>query len=349
MKFDISYLGLFTSLIDVNSFYDKDYKIKDEYFSGFLKQNNNFSKISGIDMIGYIDPQLVFNSYIFLKGQKYEYPYFDDLNNYIEENLNCDFIKSGVASLNPEDNYYGIYLSELSKYTYEKQQMIPFMLQQYRVYEEKFSSKVDSDSLRNIYFTAVSLRELGQNIEKLGIKQETVNSITDYFSNLKYTGNIDEQQKNLSDFYYSYSLLNLVKVNISDTIISKVYKSISKYNIESSDNIDMLFYLYYLLDNIHNSQEISAIKDKISIKFDALCFNSEGNSKFIGRTLSIDDMYKALRIIDDTSGLTPNKKQKIREYLFSSIKKRHIEVFEFSNESTTLRAVYYAYLISRLC
>lgn len=200
-----------------------DYYISDKGFLDLGIENDRF----------FIDP---LNIYVLLDLFEYcgeEFPFYDELHSRIIYESKSGFLKNYGVNINVIDNYYGLALSNLIDFEYDKEKsknLINEFLSMYLSNPELVSFY----EVLNLYFLVMSMNEFDEELELNEYETETISkSIVSYLENINYnSGSID---KNLVGIQYSLEILGLLETNLP----LEVHSGLTRYleTIKSEDVI----------------------------------------------------------------------------------------------------------------
>lgn len=287
---------------DLNNIFMHEFNIPNNILNS-ISSIYSFQDISGFNLLGYVDSQILNNSLLLFKNNNKSFPFINELNDYLSDQITSMFNKTGHIELNIEDNYYGVKLANITKYPYDKNKVLNKLSSDIN----KFSNKdivVSLDDLENLYYLLLTLKELDMNTKNFKhIRPQLISSLNqiDY-----YNSNLDSNS--LNDIYYGLNTIVLLDGEISDNIKDncKNYINILLENNDIYSNVICLklYYISSLLDidfsnnvadkinkNINRLKNSSGYMQSISNESPQLLATAEiVLFKTLTKTLSNDDV-----------------------------------------------------------
>jgi hypothetical protein len=331
---------LLNSLLEISDFFDYKPIISTKIIEKL--QETLFS----YDFFPTVEPQVLSYALKITQYFNVNFKYLDQVKEYVNDSIQSNFNKYGVAKFNNEENYFGIALANEVGFSYDKNKMNQFLKGLLKRNFEENSTINNHEKLVYVYFLIKSFIQLGNKLEpsQSQLLQESINT---YLSNLQVNDNT-VLTSNLKDFKMGFELLNNQKLKIIDNTISNGDTLIEKLNNDKGIYSSITcVYLYDLIKNTSSQKKYSNIISEISISLDNLKINYGFKNSTKSEKMDIISTYLGNNFIYESSGLSVEGKKNIKKLLNDEIIKNS-EDLEINKDNKNLTTIYYAVLLSTL-
>ncbi|MEN6313580.1 MAG: hypothetical protein ABFD25_04945 [Clostridiaceae bacterium] len=323
------------ALIDINGYFGNEFVIDNDYLDVLFKQQSCFEGTGLVDESFSVEPNYLYTLLEICNKCGYNYPYITQLNEYINNTVECEFKKYGNCNLNIIDNYYGIALSNTFGFQYDKERVKKRLSDWFITMVGGGSSIESGKKLADMFYLLLSYKELNIPILK---KNEIYSSVEKFL--FEFTFNPETLDDDITYIRIGLELINLINKDPSRELINKMNYYISKIDIESFNSVNITE--LYLIDKYVNHNKanpfiVQKTEDMLNQLYQNGGYVTTADNK-IGQ--NIGSTFKAFNVKKEMSSISQEEQKELKNFLNSL----HLDnyIFKFSSTIPTpdLRTIY---------
>jgi hypothetical protein len=345
---DIYGVTVLNSLIEINNFFGTTYKINSQLINK-IQKNTNFLKQNYITEDGFIyEPQHVFFLYKILNDSNSSSSFISQFHNVVDSAINERFVRTTTPVMKTYDNFYGIVLSDISGFPYNKDKV---MLLTQNLYKDLIISK-DKILTRQDFISTFYLIQI-YNYYKIPIPEtdEIIKRVDNYLLKLNYS-DLNAFQSNIKDLNIGLELIHFLKGNVSSLLKDETLQFINKINknselqpVFSSIYVTDVYKILFYLDETKNHPNLVI---KINDTINKLYYEHGYRAKTNGDLPDILSTFKVFEVLNLMKKINSNQINSLALFLQNSIDKNGEIHLSSGNDFTDLRVYYCAYNLLKI-
>lgn len=334
-------VSVITSAIDISKFFTNDQvSIKDSYLKGLFAKNNTFAGSGYEGNVYTIQPLYVYDVVKICQYANLKYPYSEDLRAYIIDQIKTGFSKTKNPLMTPEDNYYGITLSDVFGYHYNKAKVSKLISSFYLHLVDEDSSISDSGKLTSIYYLILTYKEMNM---PFGKQNEVAQSVVDYLDGLNYSDE-NRQTQNIQDLATGLETIQLLDRPVPAGLKNKIREFLKEIDVGNSGSVFKTVIATDVYQIIHYSgleRENPSLETKIKASISLLYNNGGYEYKNVPKAIpDCISTYKVLKVLREMSPAPKISESELKDFLYSFAEKTKLFRMDGPPYSKDLRMIY---------
>lgn len=324
-------------MIELRQFYGLSLEYDTNMLYNLVK-SSLFQKTSKETVEMIVEPALLNATLNLYRIKNIEFPFKEELDNYLEKAVNNNFSHSGYTEMNLQENYYGIAIAEISEYEYDKEDQKNYLNNTFVTLFEEDTTINNYEKLHNLYYLLLSLKTM--NVE-ITFKSLIYDSLEDYLLSLDKTS--PELIENLD---VGVNLIDLLDLKMTLKLKQKIAYLIEEQKL--SEQVYELNNLEIFSKLMNISFKANLPIQKSSLKNTLLKFkNNNGyKSSLKADAADVTSTFMAISLLDKSKQLNKEDLDDIYTFLSDDLKKDDLLGYRQKYIQTSLKSLYYSLLLS---